>query len=358
MNHPNQNPGHDLVYWLVAIILLFIPATTIFGIIMVVRKLIRSSGRRQRRDYQTQPPPYQATTGAAHAAQPPRKQPRAFRGKGLAVWGGVLAATFGIALACGLPIALLGEGLIALAYFSPVYGFFILGLLMIYLGVKRNKREKRIRKYLALIGRRDSIPIRTLADAMPVAFQAACDDLQAMLDEGYLSVGYLDFINEKLILNNEGIPDQPKEEKKAGGMNEDDAILNEIRLINNLIDDAQMSQKIDRIGEISSKIFAYQRQNPAKSGQLRSFLNYYLPTTLKILRAYAQLEAQGVDGENISAAKRRIEQMMDKIVDGFEKQLDRLFQGDMMDLTADVAVLEQMLKRDGLSDDMTMGFGR
>ena len=110
-----------------------------------------------------------------------------------------------------------------------------------------------------------------------------------------------------------------------------------------------MSEKIDRIEEITRKIFEYQKKNPEKGGQLRSFLNYYLPTTLKILNSYAQLEEQGVEGENISAAKVRIEGMMDKVVEGFEKQLDKLFENTAMDITTDVKVLEQMLEKDGLS---------
>ena len=115
-----------------------------------------------------------------------------------------------------------------------------------------------------------------------------------------------------------------------------------------------MSRKIDRVGEITGKILDYQRQNPAKAGQLRQFLNYYLPTTLKLLKTYAQLDAQGVEGENITAAKARIENMMDKVVEGFEKQLDQLFQSDAMDIATDVAVLERMLDKDGLGTGMTM----
>ena len=95
----------------------------------------------------------------------------------------------------------------------------------------------------------------------------------------------------------------------------------------------------------------FRSSHPNKEGQLRTFLNYYLPTTLKILRAYAQLDAQGIEGENISAAKKRIEDMMDQVVSGFEKQLDKLFQDDAMDITSDVEVLESMLKKDGLSDE-------
>ncbi len=87
-------------------------------------------------------------------------------------------------------------------------------------------------------------------------------------------------------------------------------------------------------------------------------MNYYLPTTLKILRAYAQMEAQGIEGENITSAKGRIEGMMDKVADGFEKQLDMLFRDEAMDVASDVAVLEQMLGKDGLSAGDGLQIGR
>ena len=86
-------------------------------------------------------------------------------------------------------------------------------------------------------------------------------------------------------------------------------------------------------------------------------MSYYLPTTLKILRAYGQLESQQVSGENITAAMERIEGMMDKVVEGFEKQLDQLFQGDAMDIATDVEVLERMLAKDGLSSSQGMTLG-
>ena len=61
-------------------------------------------------------------------------------------------------------------------------------------------------------------------------------------------------------------------------------------------------------------------------------------------------------GENITAAMKRVEGMMDKVVEGFEKQLDKLFQDDAMDIATDVQVLERMLEKDGLSGGgMTLG---
>ena len=127
--------------------------------------------------------------------------------------------------------------------------------------------------------------------------------------------------------------------------------------MNDAVANQKLSGQIDRIGVITAKILDYQKQHPDRSPQLHSFLSYYLPTTLKILRAYGQLEAQEVSGENIAAAMGRIEGMMDKVVEVFEKQLDLLFQGDAMDITADVEVLERMLAKDGLADHQGLTLG-
>ena len=186
-------------------------------------------------------------------------------------------------------------------------------------------------------------------------FQTAWNDLQDMLDEGYLPVGYLDMASGRLVLSDEGLQeDVPEPEPEPEEALSDDAFLLEIKQINDAIVDEDMSRKIDRIGEITAKILDYQRKSPSKAGQLHSFLGYYLPTTLKILRAYARLESQGIEGENIRSAKQRIEGMMDKVVEGFEKQLDKLFQDDAMDITTDVEVLERMLDKDGLNSEMRL----
>ena len=78
-------------------------------------------------------------------------------------------------------------------------------------------------------------------------------------------------------------------------------------------------------------------------------MDYYLPTTLKILNAYDRMSAAGVDGENISSTKARVEQMMGTIVTAFRKQLDSLFGAEAMDISADISVLETMMAREGLT---------
>ena len=230
---------------------------------------------------------------------------------------------------------------------------------MIASGVGRNRRSERYLNYLAYIGANREVDLAPMAASFDVPVTKLCKDLRRMLAKGILPTGYLDLAEGKLFLTEMGYHAPQPQRKAPPALVETPPpaaarvadFLREIRLVNAEIPDELMSAKIDRIEEITGKILAYQKSHPNKEGQLRTFLNYYLPTTLKILRAYAQLDAQGIEGENISAAKKRIEDMMDQVVSGFEKQLDKLFQDDAMDITSDVEVLENMLKKDGLSDE-------
>ena len=356
----NRRPdnGNELFSWILILILL----VTVWpvGIILLVRKLV-GMGRRPQFPYLGPSPGTQGVrTPPPNAAG---KRPSLGKGKAMTIIGAIMAVIFGIATVSGLPVVSSIWGFpMSLAAMSPVIGLFAGGLALMAAGSISTRRAKRFRKYLALIGRRESVSVVQLAHAMPVSVRKACSDLQEMLDEGILPAGYLDMSSYELILSDEGLKDEPEPEKTEEAQEEepldlrdDDAVLREIRRLNDDIDDPAMSRKIDRIGEITSKIYGYAKQNPGKEDQLRSFLNYYLPTTLKILKAYARMEDQGVEGENIRTAKARIEGMMDKVVDGFEKQLDRLFEVDTMDITADVEVLERMLEKDGLSGGMDFG---
>ena len=115
--------------------------------------------------------------------------------------------------------------------------------------------------------------------------------------------------------------------------------------------DEEMSNKISRLEAVSAKIFAQAKTDPEKLPRMRKFMEYYLPTSLKLLQTYAELDAQGVEGENIRESKRRIEQTMDTLVQAFETQLDQLFQSDAMDVSADIDVMENMLRADGLTGE-------
>ena len=160
----------------------------------------------------------------------------------------------------------------------------------------------------------------------------------------------------QLFLDTDGFQSVVKEKapKKEETPDQDAQLLAEIRQLDEDIDDEEMSRKIRRIEECTEHILEYQKKHPDKASELHTFLDYYLPTTMKLLHAYAELEDQGVEGDNIATTKARIESTMDSVVQGFEAQLDKLFEGSMLDISADISVMEKMLSRDGLAGGMKM----
>lgn len=125
----------------------------------------------------------------------------------------------------------------------------------------------------------------------------------------------------------------------------------EMKRLDDNIEDAAISAHIQRLAVVTQKIFDQVKADPKKLPQIRKFMNYYLPTTLKLLNAYDRMSAQGVSGENISGTMGKVEEMMGTIVAAFEKQLDSLFGAEAMDISTDITVLENMMAREGLTDD-------
>jgi len=180
--------------------------------------------------------------------------------------------------------------------------------------------------------------------------------LQSMLRSGTLSPKAV-FYPKTDMFYPVGVPEKPAQPPKRETDSpkrqetEFEKIISEIRQLNVEILDEAVSAKIDRIEEVTGKIFKLVEEVPAKRDRIHSFMNYYLPSTLKLLHSYSMLERQGIDGENIAEAKGRIENILDKLAAGFEQQLDQLFREDALDISADVQVLETMMKRDGLTEE-------
>ena len=130
---------------------------------------------------------------------------------------------------------------------------------------------------------------------------------------------------------------------------EKDRAMGEMRRLNDAIEDEEISQRIDQLEETTGKIIDQVVAQPEKLPQIRKFMNYYLPTTLKILNAYDRMGAAGVSGENIDGTMSKIETMMDTIVMAFHKQLDALFRDEAMDIASDITVMENLLAQEGLS---------
>ena len=124
--------------------------------------------------------------------------------------------------------------------------------------------------------------------------------------------------------------------------------LAEMHRLNDNIADPKISAQIDHMEEVTVKIIAHVVEHPQKLGQIRKFLNYYLPTTLKLLNAYDRMDATGVSGANIDGTMGKIETMMDTIVTAFDRQLDALFGDEALDISTDITVMENMLAREGL----------
>lgn len=122
-----------------------------------------------------------------------------------------------------------------------------------------------------------------------------------------------------------------------------------IRQLNDEIPDERMSAQIDLIERLAAQIFDCVRQHPEKLGQIRQFLNYYLPTTIKLMEQYVTLQNQAVKTENIEEGMRKIETLLDKVIVAFQQQLDALFEADVVDITADIRVMEQMMASEGLT---------
>ena len=228
-------------------------------------------------------------------------------------------------------------------------------------GANHIRTTRRIRKKIDnSVGEADYMYIKDIADAIPCDYNKCCKHLENCIDAGLFGPeAYLDIGRKCLVVK--GKPPEPKPKKpraakpaKAEPMPEKDQyqkILDELRRVNDDIPDEEMTDKINRLEAVSAKIFEQAKSDPDKLPQMRKFMDYYLPTSLKLLNTYAELDSQGVEGENITESKYRIEQTMDTLVKAFETQLDRLFASDALDVSTDIDVMENMLRADGLTED-------
>ena len=126
-------------------------------------------------------------------------------------------------------------------------------------------------------------------------------------------------------------------------------MITEIRTENALIPDQGLTEKLNKLENLCSQLFRAVYEKPAKASQIRKFMDYYLPTTLKMVKGYRVLGERNLSGEDTAAARKRIDNALGVVLTGCQKQLDNLYKDDVLDITTDIDVLEQMLKRDGLT---------
>ncbi len=132
-------------------------------------------------------------------------------------------------------------------------------------------------------------------------------------------------------------------------------MLAEIRKENDLIPDAELTAQMNQLDKVANQIFHTVAEQPAKAPQIRRFMDYYLPTTLKMLTGYRKMDERQVKGENANEARAQIREAMDTVLKAFDKQLDALYQDELLDISTDIDVMETMLRQDGLIDGGVKG---
>ena len=292
-------------------------------------------------------------------------------------------------------LAMMGEataGLILSSITLPFLGGF--GY-MAWKGIKMIGRANRFRSYVQTLGQEEMCNIKKLAQSVGKKEKFVVRDVEKMIREGWFLQGHLDDKKTCLMVTDhmyreyrkieaerarhlleeeerrkrvqaeaenkrqeEELRRKASDEARRGlspelrkVIEQGDTYVRKIRQCNDAIPGEVVSAKIDRMEILVDRIFDRVEQKPETVGEIRKLMEYYLPTTVKLLETYAEMDAQPVGGENIRAAKKEIEDTLDTINAAFEKLLDSLFQNDAWDISSDISVLNTMLAQEGLKDD-------
>ena len=296
------------------------------------------------------------------------------------VVGGVLKTVGGGVLTIGSSVTLLvltvmqavTQGVAMLWGSIPLLGLGA-GSLLLGGGIRTLTRMNRFKSYRNTLGQKTHCTLEKLAGSVGKSPKFVRKELKAMIDEGLFLEGHLDKEERNLITSHETYryyeqsrlqleqrrqAMQQEQDRKAGMdpalqevLDKGEAFLNQIRKCNDDIPGVEISEKISRIERIVQRIFQRVEQDPEAIGDLKKMMEYYLPMTVKLLRAYADMDAQPVQGENILNSKREIEQTLDTLNLAFEKLLDEMFEETALDISSDISVLNTMLAQEGLKDD-------
>lgn len=306
----------------------------------------------------------------------------------LTVLGSIATAAFGTAL---FVLTLLGMILGTLfhtiaAFLLPLLIFSVFVLIS---GNSIRKRLKRFQMYVSYMKDRDYCLISDLSSLTGLSNKYIEKDLRKMIKVGMFPEGKIDDKKTTFILTNECYKQyielkrsmainnsdklgtfkhatthqEQKTENKVTkkdaldpeirkAINEGRKLITEIKQANILIPGQEISRKLDKLEILVGKIFDYVEIHPEKFVQIKKFTEYFLPTTFKLVDAYKNLDYQPIQGENISNAKKEIEETMDTINLAFENLLDDLFHDMSMDISTDISVLETMFAQEGLTENI------
>lgn len=295
-------------------------------------------------------------------------------GIALAVTGGLFTLGTGIALHSILMVGLF-EGY-ALGHWIAcgiLFPIFLISLILCLSGSGRLKRIRRFRQYIRLLGEKTAYPVKDLAGHTNRTVKYVLRDLKKMISSGWFREGCLDRDETCLITSRETFehyqallrepaqeeasasPEETPEEENALPeeaqkiLRDGRAYLEQIRQSNERIPGEEISAKISRIELIVKRIFDRVEQMPETVSDIQKLMDYYLPTTIKLLNAYEELDSQPVQGENILSSKKEIEDTLDTLNQAFERLLDNLFKDIAWDVSTDISVLQTMLAQEGLT---------
>ncbi len=268
-----------------------------------------------------------------------------------------------------------GDGSLGVSIFGGICGILAAaGAALGIRGICLTERADRFKRYAAMLQEKLYCSIEDMAASMGKSRKFILKDLRKMMHKGWFLQGHIDkqescfiasdqvFEQYRLTQKNYEEEQKKKEESltetvnevESESLTEYDKILEEgrdyiqaIRFCNDEIPGEEMSEKLDKLELLVTRIFAQVEKEPELAPELHKMLNYYLPTTQKLLEAYRDLEKQNVEVSNISKTKKEIEAAVDTINLAFEKFLDELFREKAWDIQTDISVLNTMLKQDG-----------
>ena len=250
-------------------------------------------------------------------------------------------------------------------------GFLIPSAMLLSSGIRNLTTVSRFRSYKRLLGKKTQCALEKLARAVGKDVSFVRKDVRKMIGKGYFPEGHLDHEQNHLIISDATYRQfeqarlqleaaQRQREQEAANapdprirevLDKGAGFLAQLRKCNDDIPGEEVSNKIYHMELILGRIFDRAKAHPEVIPDLKKLMDYYLPMTVKLLNAYADMDAQPVQGANIEASKREIEGTLDTLNRAFEKLLDELFQDTALDVSSDITVLQTLLAQEGLTDD-------
>lgn len=290
--------------------------------------------------------------------------------------GAITALAF---LAAAVSSSMVGGSLLHVAL-STLGALIVPFAAMAVIGTRRLGRIKRFQLYLNTIKGEQYCNVKDLAKRIMKPDKYVVKDLHWMLKNMWFLQGHLDDKNTCLMTTDAAYREycrlmrQREEQLKAESeraaaaaeaergrkqsmdpqvlsiIEKGQDFIQKIRACNDAIPGEDVSAKIFRMETLTRRIFARVEEEPDTVSDIRRLMEYYLPTAIKLLEAYKDLDGQPVQGENIISSKREIEETLDTLNGAFEVLLDDMFQDTAWDVSSDVSVLKTMLAQEGLTE--------